>query len=155
VPVIELETWIPATADRCFELSLSVDAHTESMRTSHERVVGGVMTGQMAHGDVVTWRARHFGIPFTMTSRISDYDAPGRFVDEQVRGPFRRWRHEHRFEAADGGTRMRDRIEFQSPAGPLGRVVDRLVLTDYMTRLIEYRNDYLVTTLSEASGASG
>jgi ligand-binding SRPBCC domain-containing protein len=62
----------------------------------------------------------HFGLPFTMTSRITELERPVRFVDEQVRGPFRRFRHEHLFEAAGGDTVMIDRITFAAPFWLLG-----------------------------------
>jgi len=148
VPTIVLTTEIPAAPEACFALSLSVDAHTASMRRSGERAVAGVTSGVMGPGDTVTWRARHFGVPIRMTSRISAHDAPHRFVDEQVAGPFRRWWHEHRFEGTPGGTRMTDTVEFAAPAGALGRWVERLVLTRYMTRLLRTRNDWLVATLT-------
>jgi ligand-binding SRPBCC domain-containing protein len=96
----------------------------------------------------VTWRARHFGVAFTMTSRITDLDAPVRFVDEQVSGPFGHWRHEHVFYERDGATLMTDTVDFASPYGPLGRVVDGLVLTRYLTRLLAERNRWLADALS-------
>lgn len=148
MPRIELTTEIPATPEPCFELSLSVDAHQSSMSDSGERAISGVTSGAMRLGDSVTWRARHFGLPFTMTSVISQYDAPYRFVDEQESGPFRRWWHEHRFEPVSGGTLMTDVVEFESPAGPVGRIVNALVLTRYMTKLLEQRNAWLVDALS-------
>lgn len=148
MPRIVLTTLVPASARACFDLSLSVDAHTESMTRSGERVVGGVASGVMGPGDSVTWRARHFGLPFTMTSRITEHDAPRRFVDEQVRGPFQRWWHEHTFEEGDGATTMTDTVEFASPLGPLGRSVDAVILTRYLTRLLEARNRWLVEALS-------
>ena len=114
MPRIELTTLLPASPERCFELSLSVDAHTSSMAASGERAIAGVTSGVMGLGDTVTWRARHFGVAFTMTSTISVHEAPARFVDEQVTGPFRRWWHEHRFEEVAGGTLMRDLVEFDS-----------------------------------------
>src|SRR4051794_8572817 len=118
------------------------------MGDSGERAVGGVTSGVMRLGDSVTWRAKHFGIPFTMTSRISEYAAPHRFVDEQVSGPFRRWWHEHRFDPDGDGTEMTDIVEFDSPAGILGRIVNHLVLTRYMTMLLRQRNRWLTATLS-------
>lgn len=148
MPRIVLTTRIVAPARECFDLSLSVDAHTASMSSSGERVVGGVESGAMGLGDTVTWRARHFGIPFRMTSRITEYDAPHRFVDEQQSGPFGRWRHEHRFEEVDGTTTMTDVVEFTAPLGPLGRLVDALFLTRYMTRLLAQRNRWLAAALS-------
>lgn len=102
----------------------------------------------MALGDTVTWRARHFGIPFTMTSRITEHDAPVRFVDEQVSGPFGHWRHEHRFEELAGSTVMTDVVDFSSPLGVLGRLVDRVFLTRYLTRLLDQRNAWLRAELS-------
>ncbi len=102
-------------------------------------------------GEEVTWRAWHVGVPFRMTSRIAEYDRPRIFVDQQVRGPFGEWRHEHRFEEADGHTVMRDVVDFRSPLGPLGALVDRLVLRRYMTRVLETRN----AVLREAAESSG
>lgn len=94
---LHLERRIEAPVSECFALSLSVDAHTASMRGSGERAVSGVRSGQLRAGETVTWRARHFGVPWRMTVKITEYEAPHRFVDEQVTGPFARWRHEHRF----------------------------------------------------------
>ena len=149
MPRIELTTSISATPEQCFELSLSVDAHRSSMSDSGERAIAGVSSGVMRRGDAVTWRARHFGVPFTMTSVISEYDAPHRFVDEQESGPFRRWWHEHRFEPVAGGTLMTDVVEFEAPAGAVGRLVNVLVLTRYMTKLLERRNVWLRDALSD------
>lgn len=66
----------------------------------------------------------------------------------RVAGPFARWHHEHLFEQIPGGTRMTDHVEFVSPLAGLGRLVDRLVLTRYMTRLIRQRNQWLADTLA-------
>jgi ligand-binding SRPBCC domain-containing protein len=148
VRCLRLETVIAAPIGDCFELSLSVDAHTASMRGAGERVAGGVISGIMEPGDSVTWRARHFGIVFWMTSAITEYQYPCRFVDEQLRGPFRRWWHEHTFAAtAEGETVMTDVVEFQSPLDPLGSLADRLVLDRYMPYLLRQRNTWLKTTL--------
>ncbi|PVZ96304.1 cyclase [Amnibacterium flavum] len=132
--------------EQLFDLSLDIDAHTGSMAASDERAIGGVTSGEIGLGETVTWRARHFGVPITMTSRITAQDRPTSFVDEQVRGPFRRFRHQHLFEATPGGSRMRDVVEFSAPFGPIGRVVERLVLARYLRRLIEQRNAFLADT---------
>ena len=83
-----------------------------------------------------------------MTSRITAYDAPHRFVDEQVAGPFGHWRHEHRFEEVDGTTTITDVVDFASPFGLLGAVVDRVVLARYMARLLTERNAWIAATLA-------
>jgi ligand-binding SRPBCC domain-containing protein len=78
-----------------------------------------------------------------LTSRIVLVKAPVSFVDEQVRGPFRSFRREHRFEAVTGATVMTDHWEHVAPFGPLGRLVDRLILERHMRGLLETRNQVL------------
>jgi len=83
-------------------------------------------------------------IAWKMTSKITEWDRPIRFVDEQVAGPFASFRHEHTFErTGDGGTRMRDRVAFNAPAGVLGRAAEWLFIGRYVRHLIEVRNAYL------------
>jgi ligand-binding SRPBCC domain-containing protein len=149
--VIALETFLPARPERAFDLSIDVDAHTGSMARSGERTVGGVRSGRLALGDTVTFAARHFGLPWQLAARITAYDRPGRFVDEQVKGPFRRWRHEHTFtwDGERNGTIARDVVEFTAPLGVLGRLVTRAVLERYMRRILIERNAYLARTLGE------
>src|SRR5580698_9549769 len=130
---IRLETVIAAPIGDCFDLSLSVDAHAASMQASKERAIGGVTSGVMRLGDSVTWRARHFGVVFQMTSAITEYQPPSRFVDEQQHGR----------------TRMIDIVQFQSPFGLLGYLADRLVLGHYMPHLLRQRNAWLKATLEE------
>lgn len=149
MPRLILTTTIPAPAQDCFVLSLSVDAHSASMRGSGERAVAGVTEGVMTLGDTVTWQARHLGVPVRMTSTISVHEAPHRFVDEQTAGPFRRWWHEHTFEETPVGTVMTDRVDFAAPLGPLGRLVERVWLTHYMTKLLKRRNAWLLAALSQ------
>ncbi|MGN9779900.1 SRPBCC family protein [Nonomuraea sp. ZG12] len=142
----EVITHVLAPPERVFAESLSVEAHTASMSASGERAVAGVTSGRLTLGDQVTWQARHFGVTWRLTSVISACVPPASFVDEQVAGPFRRWWHEHRFEDdGDGGTLMRDVIDFAAPAGPLGRMAEALVLRRHMTRLILRRNRHLKT----------
>ena len=128
--------------DDLFDLSLGIDLHVASMADSGERAVAGTTSGRIGLDETVTWRARHFGVWITMTSRISSLDRPHRFVDEQVSGPFRRFRHEHLFEHDGAGTVMTDVIEVTSPV--FGAVAERLVLVPYLRRLIRQRNAHLL-----------
>ena len=140
---IDLTTDIEAPIERVFDLARDLDLHARSMAHTGERAVAGRTSGRVEVGDSVTWRARHFGLWWSLTSRITVVDAPVRFEDVQERGPFAWFRHEHRFETIGGGTRMHDRWEHRSPFGPLGRVVDRLVLGRYMRSLLTTRNEAL------------
>ena len=144
-------TDIAAPADLVFDLSLSIDEHVGSMRGFGERAVGGVTTGQIGANQQVTWQARHFGIRWRMTSRITQFRRPALFVDEQVSGPFAAFRHEHRFHpqpqgrgaGAGKGTRMVDLVELRAPLGLLGRLAEIVALRWYVRHLIELRNAHL------------
>jgi ligand-binding SRPBCC domain-containing protein len=143
MPVIILRTRVVAPPARCFDLARDVDLHQRSTAASRERAVAGVTTGLLGAGDQVTWEATHFGIRQRLTSRITEFDPPNRFVDEMVRGAFARFRHEHQFLAVEGGTEMVDIFDYASPLGLLGRLADGLFLRRYMAALLRERNAYL------------
>lgn len=152
--VVEFEcrTRLPVVVEAAFDRSLDIDAHTASMAATRERAIGGVTSGVIGLGEEVTWRAWHFGVPLRMTSRITGLSRPSSFVDEQVRGPFKWFRHEHRFEAAgDAGTLMIDRLAFAAPLGVLGRLAE-LVVGPYLRRLIERRNAFLAASWADSAG---
>ncbi len=134
---------IAAPIEKVFDLSLSVDFHLDSFSDTGEQIVGGVNEGAMALGDVVTWRAKHFGIWWELTSIITTYDPPNFFIDEQQSGPFASYRHEHHFTAVGDETEMRDIVEFTAPLGPLGSIAERLVLRRHLEALIDLRNEEL------------
>ncbi|HYY56831.1 MAG TPA: SRPBCC family protein [Pyrinomonadaceae bacterium] len=143
MPRIHLETFIRAPLELCFDLSRSVDVHMASTDHTGERAIGGVTSGMMNLGDEVTWEARHFGVRQRLTSRITAMERPRMFVDEMQRGAFKSWHHTHLFEPREDGTLMIDDALYSSPLGPLGRVIDRLFLEKYMTRLLLVRNAHI------------
>jgi ligand-binding SRPBCC domain-containing protein len=143
VPVIVLRTRVAAPPSRCFDLARDVELHQRSTAASRERAVGGVTSGLLGAGDEVTWEATHFGVRQRLSSRITEFDPPNRFVDVMVRGAFRRFRHEHQFPAVEGGTEIVDIFDYTSPLGPLGSLADHLFLRRYMTRLLRERNAFL------------
>lgn len=148
---IELETVVNAPIDVVFDLARDIDLHEASMVASGERAIDGRRHGSIELGETVTWRARHFRLWWSLTSRITMVDHPVQFVDEQVRGPFRSFRHLHRFESIGDRTRMIDQWEHVAPFGPLGWIADRLVLASHMRRLLVTRN----RALREAAERSG
>jgi len=79
-----------------------------------------------------------------MTTRVTEYDRPWRFVDEQIPGPFRALRHEHLFEELDdSSTRMTDAMTTSLPFGLLGWLAARLVAAPYLRRLLRQRASHI------------
>jgi len=123
-----------------FDLELDVDVHADSLSGSGETATTSSGRSRLRLGDEVTFSARHLGFRWRMTSRITEYESPHRFVDEQTRGPFRAMRHEHGFEElGDGRTTMTDRMTISAPFGPPGAILTRLLLAPYLRRLLTRR----------------
>ncbi len=139
--LITLNTIIHAPAERCFLLSLSVDLHQKSLEHTHERAIDGVRSGIMKAGEQVTWEARHFGILFRLSTRISKYQPYQYFVSEQEKGPFARLYHQHIFSEREGITTMTDIFEFKAPCGWLGKLTTFLVLEKHMRNSLLKRNE--------------
>jgi ligand-binding SRPBCC domain-containing protein len=137
---IRLETRIAAPPIRCFLLSLNLDLHVDSTSHTSERAIAGVMHGQIKAGESVTWEGRHFGLRLRHTSKIVSYEEPVFFCDEMTKGVFKRFRHEHHFTEVNSDTLMRDVLEFEAPAGLLGRVAERFVLRAYLRSFLLERN---------------
>ncbi|MFI5148501.1 MAG: cell division protein [Bacteroidia bacterium] len=140
MPRIILHTRILASPEICFDLSRSVELHLLSTSKTGERVLAGKTKGLMGLHDEVTWRARHLGIWQNLTSRITEFEYPIRFVSEMQQGAFRKLHHLHLFQRIEGGTEMKDVFDFESPLGLLGRLFCKLFLTQYMKGFLEERN---------------
>jgi len=141
MPVIQIVTIVRATPERCFDASRDLDLHLESMGHTGERAVAGRTSGLIELGEQVTWEARHFGIRQRFTSQIAAFDRPRHFQDSMLHGAFRSFVHDHYFESCAEGTRMKDVLTFRSPFGIVGAIVDLLVMTRYLTRLLTRRNE--------------
>jgi ligand-binding SRPBCC domain-containing protein len=88
----------------------------------------------------IDYTIRWLRVPIRWTTVISDIDRPRRFVDQQKRGPYKRWWHEHRFEQlTDEITLMTDRIEYDLPFGILGGVAHGVAVRRQLLDILEYR----------------
>jgi ligand-binding SRPBCC domain-containing protein len=99
----------------------------------------------MHMGLLIDYRMRIHGIPVRWQSEITLWDPPRRFVDEQRRGPYRLWIHEHTFEAEGNSTLVRDRVQYAVPGGWL---VQRLFVGRDVGRIFAYRRQKLAEVFS-------
>lgn len=99
---------------------------------------------EMRPAAVIAYRLRLRGLPVRWRSEITAWEPPLRFVDEQRRGPYRLWIHEHRFEERAGRTLVSDRVRYAVPGGPLLEgLVNRLLVRPDLERVFAYRRAVL------------
>ena len=143
MPLIILETCIKAPREIIFDLSRSLDLHRLSMDRYREEIIDGKQKGLMQRGDEVTWRARHFFSNRKLKVRMTELSAPHYFVDEMIKGDFKKLRHEHYFQPSGDGCLMLDKFYFESPFGILGKFMNLLFLEKYMKQLLQERNQVI------------
>ena len=90
-------------------------------------------------GTLISYSLRLHGIPLHWTSKIIEWKPPHKFVDLQLRGPYKLWHHEHRFEAHDGGTLITDRVMLALPFGVLGRIAYKLRVHAEVNEIFAFR----------------
>lgn len=93
----------------------------------------------MRVGAFLDYRLRVRGLPLRWRSEITTWEPPVRFVDEQRRGPYRRWHHEHRFRQLDAGTEIADRVEYRVPGGLLEPILHRWLVAPDLRRIFAFR----------------
>lgn len=91
---------------------------------------------EMREGLVIDYRIRLRGIPMRWRSEISVWNPPHSFVDEQLKGPYRLWVHEHKFEPMDGGTKITDHIRYAVWGGAL---IERIFVRPDLKRIFDGR----------------
>lgn len=134
------DLWVPRPMDEVF--SFFADAgNLEQLTPPWLRfniLNDGPVT--MGLGATIDYRLKLYGIGLGWQSEITAWEPPYRFVDEQRRGPYRFWNHEHRFAPVDGGTRVSDSVHY---GVPLGRLVHRLFVKRDVERIFRFRTEQL------------
>jgi ligand-binding SRPBCC domain-containing protein len=93
----------------------------------------------LAAGAVLDFRVAWLGLPLRWRTYIREFDPPYRFVDVQVRGPWARWEHRHRFLDEGGGTWVEDRVTYRLPLGPVGGALHRALVQRQLRRAWAFR----------------
>ena len=98
-------------------------------------------------GTLIDYRIVVHGIPFRWQSEITAWEPPHRFVDEQRRGPYRLWRHEHSFSERDGGTSIGDTVQYAVLFDP---IVNRWLVRPDIEGIFDFRTEKMRELFGEA-----
>ena len=136
--ILRSEVWLPRPRPEVFAffadalnlLSITLDWLHFSVLTPAPIV--------MRRGLLLDYALKMRGLPLRWRSEITAWEPPFRFVDEQRRGPYRLWVHEHRFEEKNGGTVVEDSVRYSVLGGAL---VNRLFVRHDLERIFAYRRE--------------
>jgi ligand-binding SRPBCC domain-containing protein len=113
------EQWLPRTLDEVFPFFADA-RNLEELTPPWLRF--DVVTPEpipMIVGTTIDYRLAWRGIPLRWTSEIAAWEPPHRFIDRQLRGPYRLWHHEHRFEVGENGTKVIDEVDYAVGGGAI------------------------------------
>ena len=138
------EVWLPRSIDEVFEFfSDAYNLETLTPPILRFQVLTPAPI-RMAVGTLIDYKLRLRGAPVKWQSEITAWEPPYRFLDEQRRGPYSMWVHEHTFVEKDGGTLAKDKVNYAVPGGAL---VNKLFVARDMRKIFEYRTERLLEAL--------
>ncbi|MEO8051301.1 MAG: SRPBCC family protein [Acidobacteriota bacterium] len=98
---------------------------------------------QLAAGARIDYQLKLYGVPVKWATLIETWEPPHAFIDVQLRGPYRVWRHTHRFLAEGAVTRIVDDVDYELPLGPVGRLVEALWARREVAKIFNYRAEVI------------
>ncbi|MDX2047209.1 MAG: SRPBCC family protein [Chitinophagaceae bacterium] len=140
---IHLTTFIQAPVDRVFDLSRNITVYKVTLQHTRHNFSSGSASSLIGLGDTLTFRAKHLGKTRIMTAKVINLKKPDSFVEEQVNGDLRRFRHEHHFMQAENGTIMIDMLDFEGPTDWFGKLLGKFYLKKYLQKFIQKRNEVI------------
>lgn len=151
MPDLHTRQVLPAPLDRVFAFfANAANLQVLTPPFLHFRILTPLPI-QMREGAIIDYAIRLHGLPIRWRTRINTWEPGRRFVDEQIRGPYRLWIHEHTFEPVDGGTLVADHVRYEVPGGAL---IDRLAVRPRLDRIFAYRAEATLRVFTgEAPGA--
>lgn len=137
--LLRRETWIPRGIDKVFEFF----SRAENLEKLTPPLVGfQILTPTpiaMKSGALIDYKIRIHGVPVRWRTKITVWEPPLRFVDEQLAGPYRQWIHEHRFHAEGEGTRMVDTVRYRAPGWFLEPLIHRVFVGPDLKKIFDFR----------------
>jgi ligand-binding SRPBCC domain-containing protein len=142
--LMETDVWLPHPRSKVFEFF----KHAENLQImTPDWLNFKILTPlpiTMAEGMVIDYALGLYGIRFHWQTQIVSWQPPSQFVDTQLKGPYRSWVHTHIFAEKDGGTLMRDLVEYQPPGGLMAPLLDRLFVARQVEKIFAYRKTQIL-----------
>jgi ligand-binding SRPBCC domain-containing protein len=146
VHVLEQEVVLNAPLERVFDY-FSKAENLEKL--TPKSLVFKILTPMpivMATGAEIDYKLTLIGIGFKWRTKIALWDPPHRFIDDQLKGPYRIWYHTHSFVAEGERSKMTDQVQFQSPGWIFEPLIHRLFVKPRVEEIFRFRNQAMNET---------
>ncbi len=141
--VIHLTTFIKAPVDRVFDLCRNTTIYRKALNNGNESISASASDILIKQGDTLTFSARHLGKVRALTARVIEMEKHQKFVEEQVKGDLKSFRHEHYFKPVENGTIVIDMVELEEPRDAIGGFLGRFFMKKYFEKIFSKRNELI------------
>lgn len=141
--ILEHSIWIPQPPDVVFQFFSSeknLDQITPSLLKFR---VLQKSTAETQQGTIIDYALTLHGVPFRWKTLIDDWVQNEKFVDFQLKGPFKFWHHLHSFKAHGGGTQMDDQVRYVLPCERLGQWIAGAYVRRELENILRYRDQVI------------
>ena len=139
MPRIHTTTFIAAPVDRVFDLSRHIALYKLIFQSRKEKLTSGAASSLVGRNETITVVAKHAGRARMMMMKITTFQRPSLFIEEQVKGDLQHYKHEHHFKAVANGTIVIDILEFGIPKDIIGKIFGKVYFRKYLEELLRKR----------------
>ena len=139
--VFRAEQFVPQPLDEVFKFfskAENLELLTPKWLNFH---ILSVAPTPVQKGTLIRYSLRYRIFPISWTTEIIEWNPPHRFVDVQLKGPYKLWHHEHRFIAEGSGTRIADEVQYLLPFGIFGSIAHALKVKKDVETIFAYRTE--------------
>lgn len=138
------EQFLPVTIEQAWDFfsnPKNLDEITPAAMSFH---IISDLPDKVYEGLIIKYKIKPMlNIPVTWITRISMVNAPFCFMDEQLKGPYKVWKHEHHFKSVDGGVLMTDILNYDIGKGIIGSIAGKLFVHKKVKEIFEFRRKKL------------
>ncbi len=138
--ILRRRQWVPRPVDVVFDF-FSRPSNLQSITPAFLDFKITDAPAELQAGSLVRYTLRIHRVPVCWTTEITEWKPPHSFVDVQVSGPYRLWRHTHTFAAERGGTVIEDEVEYALPLAVIGRVAHWVLVRRDLEVIFDYRGE--------------